>query len=228
MSSAPDGMRRSAAAGAVGKRASGSGRLPVGDTASLLGLSLIFRVSSRLRQPVFFDGVTGNERPADIDQLGPLAAAALVGEGTARVKAAAGGWIDRIGYFTTHRFALSAGNLNARDRVKQQLSVRVARRGEEPFGGGDLDKPRQILDTDAVRHLVDDRVVVREVQVGQSELALQILHQIEDLRLDRDVERGSRFIANKEFRVRGECASNRNPLPLTAGEFVREFIAVHR
>ena len=44
--------------------------------------------------------------------------------------------------------------------------------------------------------------VVRDEQVGEAELVLQVLEQVDDLRLDRDVERRDRLVADDELRAR--------------------------
>jgi hypothetical protein len=43
--------------------------------------------------------------------------------------------------------------------------------------------------------------IVRDEQVGQLELVLQVHQQVDDLRLDRDVERGDRLVADDQLRV---------------------------
>ena len=45
--------------------------------------------------------------------------------------------------------------------------------------------------------------------------------QVEDLRLDGDVERGDRLVADDELRLEGERAGDADALALAAGEFVR-------
>ena len=71
-----------------------------------------------------------------------------------------------------------------------------------------------------------DVEVVRDEDVGQAELPLEILEQIEDLRLHRDVERRDRLVADDELRVHRERARDADPLPLAARELVREAIEV--
>ena len=60
-------------------------------------------------------------------------------------------------------------------------------------------------------HIVaNDREVVRDEEIGQPEVALQVLEQVEDLRLDRDVERGDRLVGDEQLRARararGRCS----------------------
>ena len=51
--------------------------------------------------------------------------------------------------------------------------------------------------------------------------ALQRAHQIEDLRLDRDVERGRRLVGDQQLRVAGERHRDHHALPHAARELVR-------
>ncbi len=45
--------------------------------------------------------------------------------------------------------------------------------------------------------------------------------QIEDLRLDGDVQRGGRLVGDQEFRLAGQCDGNGNPLAHAAGQLMR-------
>ena len=55
-------------------------------------------------------------------------------------------------------------------------------------------------------------------QVGEPELSLQALEEVEDLRLHRDVERRDRLVADEDLRVDGERAGDRDALALAARE----------
>ena len=57
---------------------------------------------------------------------------------------------------------------------------------------------------------------------------LQFAHQVQHLRLHRDVERGRRFVAHQEARFGGQRPRDRNPLALSARELVRILHAVDR
>ncbi len=65
------------------------------------------------------------------------------------------------------------------------------------------------------------REVVRDEQERQLVLLLQFLQQVDDLRLDRDVERGDRLVAHDEGRLHRQRARDAHALALAAGEFVR-------
>ncbi len=58
------------------------------------------------------------------------------------------------------------------------------------------------------------------------ELVLQVAHQVEDLRLHRDIERGSRLVADNELGLGCQRAGDRNALALPAGKFVRVLPAI--
>ena len=67
----------------------------------------------------------------------------------------------------------------------------------------------------------DDREVVRDEQIREVELLLQLLEQVDDLRLDRDVERGDGLVGDDEVRVDRDRAGEADALALSAGELVR-------
>jgi hypothetical protein len=119
-----------------------------------------------------------------------------------------------------------AAGVGDRHRRQQRLRVRVLRLARQPLGVGDLDDPTQVHDGDAVADVLDGRQVVGDEQVGQVELVLQPLHQVEHLRLDRDVERGDRFVGDDEVGLARQGAGDADALALTAGELVRVPVAV--
>ena len=79
---------------------------------------------------------------------------------------------------------------------------------------------------DPVGDVVDDGEVVRDEQVGEPDLLLQILQKVEDLRLDRDVERGDRLVADDDVRLQRERPGDADALALAAGEAVRIAVQV--
>ena len=93
---------------------------------------------------------------------------------------------------------------------------------------GDLDDPAEIHHADAARHVADHGEVVADEQVGQAEPVLQVAHQVQDLRLHRDVERGGRLVADDELAFGRQRAGDGDALALSAGELVRILLAVRR
>src|SRR5262249_26130911 len=74
--------------------------------------------------------------------------------------------------------------------------------------------------------MLDHREVVGDEEIGEAELLLEVHQEVDDLRLDRYVERRDRFVADDERGVEGERPGDADALALAAGELVR--IALHR
>lgn len=112
-----------------------------------------------------------------------------------------------------------------RDRGQKSLCVGMKRVLVKLLGLGYFHDLAEIHHGDAIRDVLDHGKPVRDEEIGQPELLLKILKQIDDLRLNRNVERRNRFIANDQLWVECECSCDADTLPLAAGEFVG--IAVH-
>ena len=65
-----------------------------------------------------------------------------------------------------------------------------------------LDDAAEVHHADAIGDVVDDREVVRDEEIGEAEPLLQVAHQVQHLRLHRDVERGRRLVADEEAAAR--------------------------
>ena len=72
-----------------------------------------------------------------------------------------------------------------------------------------------------VAHVMNDRHVMTDKEITKAEFILQIVEKIQDLGLDRDIERRGRFVADDESRLDGQRPGDSNALPLTAAELVR-------
>ena len=79
----------------------------------------------------------------------------------------------------------------------------------------------EIHDRDARADVLHDREIVGDEQISQAEFILEIGQQVDDLRLDRDVERRYRLVAHDQFRRYRKGAGDADALALAAGEFVR-------
>ena len=66
----------------------------------------------------------------------------------------------------------------------------------------------------------DDRQIVSDKYVGQVELVLEVLHQVDHLGLDRYVQRTDGFVRNDDARVRGQGAGDSDSLALASREFM--------
>ena len=67
--------------------------------------------------------------------------------------------------------------------------------------------------------------IVGHHQVGQVRLTLKFRQQVEDFRLNRDVQRRGRFIQQQHLRLQNQRPGNRHALALPAGKLVRIAIA---
>src|SRR2546425_7025398 len=89
-----------------------------------------------------------------------------------------------------------------------------------------LNDPPEIHDGHAIGHLANEVEVVGDQEVRQPLLPLDVSQQVQDLRLDRDIQGARRFIEQEKFRFGCEGSSNRNPLSLASGELMRKSIEV--
>src|SRR5713226_9284925 len=133
-------------------------------------------------------------------------------------------WIDRRGDVTLEDHALPRSldeRIRDRNRRKQRTRVRVARTPVELLAGRNLHDLAEVHDRDAVGDVFHDREVVRDEEVGEVELALQPLEQVDDLRLNRNVTGRDRLVTHDEARIDRQRARDADALALAAREFVR-------
>ncbi len=97
----------------------------------------------------------------------------------------------------------------------------MKRIGEELLRLGHFDDLSRIHQRDAVRHLGDDGQVMRDQQHRHLLRALQFLQQVQDLRLDRDVERGGGLVGDHDVRLRRERDGDHHALLLPARHLER-------
>ena len=97
----------------------------------------------------------------------------------------------------------------------------MARRGQHIFRPAPLDDASEVHHRDVMREVLDHREVVGDEQVGNAELALQLLEQVEDLRLHRHVECGGRLVTDQQFGLHGKRPRDCDALALAAGKLVR-------
>jgi hypothetical protein len=104
----------------------------------------------------------------------------------------------------------------------------MQRIAEERLLVGVLDNASEVHDRDAVADVLDHGEIVRNEQVREVLFLLQIHHEIDDLRLDRDVERGDRFVADDQLRIEREGPRYSDPLPLAPRKLVRQAVHLRR
>ena len=78
----------------------------------------------------------------------------------------------------------------------------------------------QVHHADAVGDPLDDGEVMADEEVRQAELVLEVHHQVDDLRLDRDVQRRNCLIGDHQLGSQRQRAGNADALTLPPGELV--------
>ena len=97
----------------------------------------------------------------------------------------------------------------------------MVRPAEDGLRAPELHQPAEVEHGDAVGEVADDAEVVRDEEVGDAALRLQLDEQVEDRRLHRHVERRGRLVADDELRVAGERPRDRDALLEPAGKLRR-------
>ena len=85
----------------------------------------------------------------------------------------------------------------------------------------DFHKISQIKNSDLITDLLYHLQLMADKQVSKSVFFLKILKHLNDLCLERNIQRGNGLIADYKFRLYGKCSCNGNPLTLSAGELMR-------
>ena len=113
-----------------------------------------------------------------LDELGSGGRGAVVLRlPTAGAEVAARRWIDRVGELAGEHDALPGAlelRVGHRRRREQRLRVRVQRRSEELFGGRGLHDAAEVHHRHPVGEVTDDGEVVRDEEVGEPELRLEL------------------------------------------------------
>src|SRR5207253_3766738 len=97
----------------------------------------------------------------------------------------------------------------------------VSRRNKKVTLASNLDQIAGIHDRNLVRNLRDHCEVVGDKKHGKVKLVLQLGEQLQNLRLDANVERGCGFIRDEELRTIGDGHCDHDALPHSAGKLVR-------
>ena len=97
----------------------------------------------------------------------------------------------------------------------------MGRRVENVGLRAELDQVAGVHDGDAIGDVRDDGEIVRDEEHRQSEFVAEIVEQIEDLLLDRDVERGSGLVRDEQLRAVDDGHGNHDALAHASRELVR-------
>ena len=94
------------------------------------------------------------------------------------------------------------------------------------FGGTLLDDASEVHHRDAVADVAHEREVVRDEEVGEAELLLQVAEQVDDVGLDRHVEAAHRLVEHEQLGGERQRPGDGDALQLAAGELARVAVAV--
>ena len=108
-------------------------------------------------------------------------------------------------------------------RVGQQLrGVPAGRLGQDLPGRPGLDDLTVPQHHRGLRHAAHQGQVVRDEDHGQLALGRRGPEQLHDDRLHRDVQRRGDLVADQHVRLGDQGAGDRDPLPLAAGQLIRD------
>ncbi len=110
----------------------------------------------------------------------------------------------------------------------QRLRVGMFRLAQQRLRLGRFHHLAQIHHHHTAADVLHHRQIMRDEQIRDAVRLLQILKQVHDLRLHRNVQRAHRFVANDELRLDRQRAGDADALPLTAAEFMRITLRMDR
>ena len=120
------------------------------------------------------------------------------------------------------RLAKKTSGLDGDFRGRAEQGLRVGMLGL--FGhlssGTGFDDLAPVHYGDAGGEIAHDRHGVRDEEVGEAEVALQLCEQVNDLGAHADIERGDGFVGHDEFRAQGQRAGDADALALASAELV--------
>src|SRR5262245_54202569 len=173
------------------------------------------------------EDMTGDTVAAIEQKARLLLGATLERERAARMKAASGRRIDRARHIALqHGARTPAGGIGERHGGEQRPRIGVLALAVKLSGGNDLDDLAEIHHRHTVANVLDHPQVMRDEQEGETKLLLQIEQHVQDLGLDRYVERGNRLVGDYELRIHRERSSNADALALPAREFMRVAVII--
>ena len=131
--------------------------------------------------------------------------------------------VDAAGFviiFQRHSSLLSLW-IWTRNGGKKASGIRVQRICKNLIRGSSLQHTSQMKYADPVRNIFDHGKVMRNKKVCRPGLFLNILHQVDYLCLNGNVQCRNTFIRNDQVRVHDQRTGNADTLTLSAGKLIR-------
>ncbi len=149
------------------------------------------------------DGSAGIER----SECRHLCSRQVVRIRASRMERASGRRVRRVGHRARQDDPRTAGReVDLRHRGKQRERVRVGRAGEELLGRAVFDDAPEVEHCRLLAQLLDHGRVVRDQHVREPAFPAERRYQLEDARLDRDVERARRLVQHEHLGLRTALA----------------------
>ena len=115
-------------------------------------------------------------------------------------------------------YPVPSSAVDRRHGREKSLRVRVMRPFEDGLGRCELLQTAQVQDGDAVRDVSHDTEIVRDEEVGDAPLRLELDQEVEDRRLHRYVECRGRLVADDQLGIAGKRACDRHALLEATGQ----------
>src|SRR2546427_9821863 len=130
--------------------------------------------------------------------------------------------IRRIRYFALEDDPIGAkARIRYGDRRQEGLGIGMLGRREQFFGGCSLHDPADVHYRDPIADVLDDAQVVSDEEIRKPKSFLKLEEEVQDLCLDRHVQRGDGFVCNDQTGRQGECAGDADTLTLATRERMR-------
>ena len=105
---------------------------------------------------------------------------------------------------------------------EELLCIGVAGAGKKALGLVFFNDDAVVQNGDAVTEVADDIQIMRNKEAGEIEIAAQALKEIQDLRLNAQIQGRDRLVRDQELRARDEGAADGRTLALAAGKVLRK------
>ena len=154
-----------------------------------------------------------------LPHVGRLNAADGLGDRATCVKMASRWQFRRAGYITRQHYAVAfAFRVSDRSSRQQCLCIRMMWRLEQSVRVREFYQAAQVHHSDASRDVTDHSEIVGDEQISDIQPLLQVLHQIHDLGLNRNIQSRHRLVSDDQLRRRRQGTRDRNALALSTRE----------
>ncbi len=111
------------------------------------------------------------------------------------------------------------------DLIQQRLGIGVPRTVKQVRRRCNFDNAAKIHHDDPIRDMFDHPQIMADEQIGQIKIASEILKQVDNLRLDRNIKRRDAFVTDQEFRLDRKGTGNSDALTLPARKLMWDTFA---